>query len=40
VIHSPHLALTEFSAGQYYNSDVLSELALEGAEAAVKFRKL
>ncbi len=28
VIHFPHLALTEFSAGQYYNSDVLSGLAL------------
>ncbi len=40
VIHFPHLALTEFSADQYYNSDVLSGLALERAEAVVKFRKL
>ena len=40
VIHFPPLALTEFSAGQYYNSDVLSGLALERAEAVVKFREL
>jgi hypothetical protein len=40
VIHFPPLALTEFSAGQYYNSDVMSGLALERAEAVVKFREL
>ncbi len=40
VIHFPPLALTEFSAGQYYNSDVLSGQALERAEAVVKFREL
>jgi len=40
VIHFPPLALTEYSAGQYYNSDVLSGLALERAEAVVKFREL
>ncbi len=40
VIHFPPRALTEFSAGQHYNSDVLSGLALERAEAVVKFRKL
>ena len=40
VIHFPPLALTEFSAGQYYDSDVLSGLALERAEAVVKFREL
>jgi len=40
VIHLPPLALTELSASQYYNSDVLSGQALERAEAVVKFRKL
>jgi ABC-type polar amino acid transport system ATPase subunit len=40
VIHFPPLALTEFSAGQYYNSDVLSGLTLERAKAVVKFREL
>ena len=40
VIHLLLLALTKLSAGQYYNSDVLSGLALEKAEAVVKFRKL
>jgi len=40
VIHLPPLALTEFSAGQYYNSDVLPRPVLERAEAVVKFREL
>ena len=39
VIHFPPLALTEFSAGQYYNSDVLSGLAPERAEVVVKLRE-
>jgi ABC-type molybdenum transport system ATPase subunit/photorepair protein PhrA len=38
VIHLLLLALTKLSAGQYYNSDVLSRPVLEEAEAVVKFR--
>jgi predicted ATPase len=39
VIHFPPLALTEFSASQYHNSDVLPGLTLEKAKAVVKFRE-